>query len=218
MRLEEKELKVPEDALFTGVVGAAVHAGGRLEADGKCNLERAEKDQEYCERMLFCYRELAEKLEHAEARKQMQKSLLPKLVLSEGTCLDEPEVTGVIPEDGCALGIDIGSTSTDLVLTDKQGNIIDFQYLRTAGNPEGVVRKGLASIWERFGEVADFQMNKICAAGTGSFVEEQAARMGIPISEFGPLALTSENPSELGERCTVFIETAIASAESAGAS
>ena len=66
-------------------------------------------------------------------------------------------------------------------------------------------------------EVADFQMNKICAAGTGSFVEEQAARMGIPISEFGPLALTSENPSELGERCTVFIETAIASAESAGA-
>ena len=29
-------------------------------------------------------------------------------------------------------------------------------------------------------EVADFQMNKICAAGTGSFVEEQAVRMGIP--------------------------------------
>ena len=57
-------------------------------------------------------------------------------------------------------------------------------------------------------KVADFQMNKICAAGTGSFVEEQAVRMGIPISEFGPLALTSENPSELGERCTVFIETA----------
>lgn len=66
-------------------------------------------------------------------------------------------------------------------------------------------------------EVADFQMNKIYAEGTGSLVEEQAARMGIPISEFGPLALTSENPSELGERCTVFIETAIASAESAGA-
>lgn len=34
----------------------------------------------------------------------------------------------------------------------------------------------------RDGEVVDFQMNKICAAGTGSFVEEQAARMGIPIS------------------------------------
>ena len=44
------------------------------------------------------------------------------------------------------------------------------------------------------GEVADFQMNKICAAGTGSFVEEQAARMGIPIGDFGPLALRGEHP------------------------
>lgn len=280
-KLEQGELEVPHDALYSGAVGAAIHAAGRLEADGKCNLEKAETDVKYREQMLFSCGELCEVLLRAEERKQMQKSLLPKLVLAEGTCLDEPEVTGVIPEDGCALGIDIGSTSTDLVLTDRQGNIIDFQYLRTAGNPEGVVRKGLASIRERFGEVkftavgitgsgrerigrmmgadairdeitaqakaavhwnpqadtvfeiggqdskfislkdgevADFQMNKICAAGTGSFVEEQAARMGIPISEFGPLALASKNPSELGERCTVFIETAIASAESAGAS
>lgn len=279
-KLEKNELEVPHDALYSGAVGAALHADGRLGSDGKCNLEKAETDVKYREQMLFSCGELSEALLRAEERKQMQKSLLPKLVLAKGTCLDEPEVTGVIPEDGCALGIDIGSTSTDLVLTDRQGNIIDFQYLRTAGNPEGVVRKGLASIRERFGEVkftavgitgsgrerigrmmgadairdeitaqakaavhwnpqadtvfeiggqdskfislkdgevADFQMNKICAAGTGSFVEEQAARMGIPISEFGPLALTSENPSELGERCTVFIETAIASAESAGA-
>ncbi len=61
-------------------------------------------------------------------------------------------------------------------------------------------------------------MNKICAAGTGSFVEEQAARMGIPLEEFGPLALTAQAPVELGERCTVFIETAIQSALAQGAS
>ena len=66
------------------------------------------------------------------------------------------------------------------------------------------------------GEVADFQMNKICAAGTGSFVEEQAARMGIPIGDFGPLALRGEPPCGLGERCTVFIETAIVQAEGGG--
>ena len=40
------------------------------------------------------------------------------------------------------------------------------------------------------GQVTDFQMNKICAAGTGSFVEEQAARMNIPLKDFGRLALT----------------------------
>ncbi|WP_373566169.1 BadF/BadG/BcrA/BcrD ATPase family protein, partial [Salmonella enterica] len=66
------------------------------------------------------------------------------------------------------------------------------------------------------GEVVDFQMNKICAAGTGSFVEEQAARMGIPLAEFGQLALSAERPAALGERCTVFIETAIASAAAEG--
>ena len=59
-------------------------------------------------------------------------------------------------------------------------------------------------------------MNKICAAGTGSFVEEQAARMGIPLAEFGQLALSAEHPAALGERCTVFIETAIASAAAEG--
>lgn len=65
------------------------------------------------------------------------------------------------------------------------------------------------------GVVADFQMNKICAAGTGSSVEEQAARMGHPHRDFGPLALRGEHPCDLGERCTVFIETAIVQARAA---
>ena len=65
-------------------------------------------------------------------------------------------------------------------------------------------------------QVPQFATNGHCAGGTGSFVEEQAARMGIPINEFGPLALTAKNPASLGERCTVFIETAIAAASAEG--
>ncbi|HZT70717.1 MAG TPA: acyl-CoA dehydratase activase [Terriglobia bacterium] len=57
------------------------------------------------------------------------------------------------------------------------------------------------------GVVIDFTMNEACAAGTGSFLEEQAARMGISIKgEFACLALTSSSPANLGERCTVFME------------
>ena len=67
------------------------------------------------------------------------------------------------------------------------------------------------------GNVVDFQMNKICAAGTGSFVEEQAARLGIPLDEYGPLALSATAPVDLGERCTVFVETAINAALAKGA-
>jgi len=57
------------------------------------------------------------------------------------------------------------------------------------------------------GVVVDFTMNEACAAGTGSFLEEQAERLGISIKgEFARLALSSERPARLGERCTVFME------------
>ena len=57
------------------------------------------------------------------------------------------------------------------------------------------------------GVVVDFAMNEACAAGTGSFLEEQAEKLGINIiGEFAELALSSEAPVRLGERCTVFME------------
>lgn len=255
--LSEKELIVPEFARYEAALGAALKASGS-----------------------FTLRQLNDSLDRTLTTHHMVGTL-PKLELRSGTSLAEPNATKIIPESGCALGIDIGSTSTDLVLVGADGELVDFQYLRTAGDPEGAVRKGLASIRQRFGdirftavgvtgsgrerigkrigadavrdeitaqakgaahwvpevdtvfeiggqdskyisiqngEVVDFQMNKICAAGTGSFVEEQAARMGIPLAEFGPLALSSEHPASLGERCTVFIETAIASASAEGIS
>ena len=50
-------------------------------------------------------------------------------------------------------------------------------------------------------------MNEACAAGTGSFLEEQAEKLGISIEgEFAELALSSRAPIRLGERCTVFME------------
>ena len=255
--LTEEELIVPEFARYEAALGAALKASGS-----------------------FTLRQLNDSLDRTLTTHHTVGTL-PKLELRPGTSLAEANATKIIPESGCALGIDIGSTSTDLVLVGADGELVDFQYLRTAGDPEGAVRKGLASIRQRFGdirftavgvtgsgrerigkrigadavrdeitaqakgaahwvpevdtvfeiggqdskyisirdgEVVDFQMNKICAAGTGSFVEEQAVRMGIPLAEFGPLALSAEHPAALGERCTVFIETAIASAAAEGVS
>ncbi len=68
------------------------------------------------------------------------------------------------------------------------------------------------------GVVVDFEMNHACAAGTGSFLEEQAQRLGININEeFAKLALTSEAPIKLGERCTVFMESDLLSYQQQGA-
>ena len=58
------------------------------------------------------------------------------------------------------------------------------------------------------GAVVDFEMNKVCAAGTGSFLQEQADRLDISIEEeFSKLALSSKAPVDLGTRCTVFMES-----------
>lgn len=83
-KLEKGELEVPNDALYSAAAGAALHADGRLGSDGKCNLEKAGTDAKYREQMLFSCGELIEALRRAEERKQMQRSLLPRLVLAEG--------------------------------------------------------------------------------------------------------------------------------------
>lgn len=57
------------------------------------------------------------------------------------------------------------------------------------------------------GIVTDYAMNTLCAAGTGSFLSSQAKRLGIEVEEFGPIALTSKNPTNIAARCTVFAES-----------
>jgi predicted CoA-substrate-specific enzyme activase len=71
----------------------------------------------------------------------------------------------------------------------------------------------------RDGHLADFEMNKICSAGTGSFLEEQANRLGVAIiGEFAERALRATAPCDLGTQCTVFMDTELVSAQQAGAS
>lgn len=60
------------------------------------------------------------------------------------------------------------------------------------------------------GVIIDFEMNKACAAGTGSFLEEQSEKLNVSIKgEFEELALAAETPCRLGERCTVFMENSL---------
>lgn len=62
-------------------------------------------------------------------------------------------------------------------------------------------------------KVVDFNLNKICAAGTGSFLEEQAAQLGLSVEkDFSRLAGLSEHPCQLSSRCTVFMETELVQA------
>ena len=59
----------------------------------------------------------------------------------------------------------------------------------------------------RDGMVVDFAMNTVCAAGTGSFLDQQALRLDMRIEDFGEQALRSKAPVHIAGRCTVFAES-----------
>jgi len=68
----------------------------------------------------------------------------------------------------------------------------------------------------RDGIIVDFAMNSVCAAGTGSFLDHQASRLGIPIEDFGGYAVKSNNPASIAGRCTVFAESDMIHKQNAG--
>ena len=67
--------------------------------------------------------------------------LVPKLVLKPGTDLSEPEATGQIPKDGCALGIDIGSTTVKVAVLDESHTILFSDYQRHFADIKGTLAR-----------------------------------------------------------------------------
>lgn len=59
------------------------------------------------------------------------------------------------------------------------------------------------------GILADFAMNTVCAAGTGSFLDRQAERLGLKVEELGGLAIQAKDPVGIAGRCAVFAESDI---------
>jgi len=73
-------------------------------------------------------------------------------------------------------------------------------------------------ILKRHGVVTDYQMNKACAAGTGSFIDELAELLGVVAKngDFARLALSAPHTVDLGSRCAAFIGQAVAAARQDG--
>jgi predicted CoA-substrate-specific enzyme activase len=73
---------------------------------------------------------------------------------------------------------------------------------------------------KRNGVVVDYQMNKACAAGTGSFIDELAEMLGVSVTsgEFARLAFSAPNTIDLGTRCAAFMGQAVASTQQEGVS
>jgi predicted CoA-substrate-specific enzyme activase len=266
LELSPGELLIPDEHRLFCAYGAAI-AAAQLELSTAFDLNITEfKDTGITDTSINTRESL--RFEFPE-----QKHYKATLTLKRG-----PENKKVI--DGY-LGVDVGSLSTNLVVLDKNRNVVARRYLMTEGRPIEAVRRGLGEIGEELGGsvniigcattgsgryltgdfigadvvrneitaqakaaimidnkvdtifeiggqdskyisidngiVVDFEMNKACAAGTGSFLQEQAEKLGIQINEeFGNLALGAKCPVGCGERCTVFMESDLTAYQQAG--
>jgi predicted CoA-substrate-specific enzyme activase len=207
----------------------------------------------------------------------IEKSTVPTIQADESYTDDDRNEVRILhwPISGEArgiLGIDIGSTSTKLVLMDEEDRVMADIYRKTAGDPVGATKllfKALSLISARKktrleilgvgttgsgrkligkiigadriineisahvagairtdpsidtifeiggqdskfmsvqkGHIRDTNMNYVCAAGTGSFVEEQANKLGYEVSRVGE-AVLNLRPPRTADRCTVFME------------
>jgi len=108
------------------------------------------------------------------------------------------------------IGGDIAKTEIIAHAVGAQSEYPDVRTILEIGGQDSKI------IILRDGIIVDFAMNSICAAGTGSFLDHQASRLGIPIEEFGDYAIKSKNPLSIAGRCTVFAESDMVHKQNAG--
>ncbi|MDR3087597.1 MAG: acyl-CoA dehydratase activase-related protein, partial [Azoarcus sp.] len=68
------------------------------------------------------------------------------------------------------------------------------------------------------GVIDNILLNEACSSGCGSFIETFAQSLQMPVAEFARAALASRAPSDLGSRCTVFMNSSVKQAQKEGAS
>ena len=67
------------------------------------------------------------------------------------------------------------------------------------------------------GVITSILLNEACSSGCGSFLETFAGSLGFSIQEFAELGMKSKSPSDLGTRCTVFMNSKVKQAQKDGA-
>ena len=70
-------------------------------------------------------------------------------------------------------------------------------------------QSGVFATGSAHGSAPEFAMNESCAAGTGSFFEDQMQRLGLPLESYSDLVARAQSVPRLSGRCSVFAKTDI---------
>ena len=67
----------------------------------------------------------------------------------------------------------------------------------------------MKAIWIDDGIITNIVVNEACSSGCGSFLENFAQTLHIPVGEIAERAFSAQHPAQLGSRCTVFMNSSI---------
>lgn len=102
-----------------------------------------------------------------------------------------------------ALGLDYGIVETIAHLSGAQYVDPDVSFVLDIGGQD------IKSIFINNGVISNIELNEACSAGCGSFLQNFASTMNMELSDFSRAACLSKYPSDLGSRCTVFMNSKV---------
>ncbi len=111
-----------------------------------------------------------------------------------------------------ALNLDYGIVETMAHLSGAQYVDPKVSFILDIGGQD------MKSIFIDNGIISNIELNEACSSGCGSFLQNFASTMNLTLEEFSNAACQSNYPSDLGSRCTVFMNSKVKQAlrESAG--
>ena len=102
-----------------------------------------------------------------------------------------------------ALGLDFGIVETMAHLAGAQYVDPDVSFVLDIGGQD------IKSIFTNKGVISNIELNEACSSGCGSFLQNFAATMNLHINDFAKAACLAKYPSDLGSRCTVFMNSKV---------
>ena len=102
-----------------------------------------------------------------------------------------------------ALDLDYGIVETMAHLSGAQYVDPDVTFVLDIGGQD------MKSIFIQDGVISHVELNESCSSGCGSFLQNFASTMDMPLEEFATAACLADNPSDLGSRCTVFMNSKV---------
>ncbi|MDR1866688.1 MAG: acyl-CoA dehydratase activase [Treponema sp.] len=102
-----------------------------------------------------------------------------------------------------AFGADFHTVETVAHATAARKYVPDLSFILDIGGQD------MKAITVAHDVVTNIILNEACSSGCGSFLENFASNLNIPVEKIAEHAFNTENPAELGSRCTVFMNSTI---------